>query len=160
MSAISEFVGLEIRFCGLRCEQRSTFSETNRFTLPLRRNLFLQFRQSFGLGNLQGFHTASVGCCRSRERLRLCFIADTRNPTGVRVRVEVSRGKSRQAPAGGAIDAAPSSRPVLRATGGRLACTDVHWNATSAKLLSLRLCNCSGRCCRSNSIARMPIRKC
>jgi hypothetical protein len=38
--------------------------------------------------------------------------------------------------------------------------TDVHWNATSAKLLSLRLCNCSGRCFRSNQIAWMPMRKC
>ncbi len=36
----------------------------------------------------------------------------------------------------------------------------IYWNATSAKLRSLRLCNCPMPWVRSSSMARMPMRRC
>lgn len=40
------------------------------------------------------------------------------------------------------------------------ACSRRYWNATSAKLRSLRLCSRPGRSWRSSSTARMPMRRC
>jgi len=60
------------------------------------------------------------------------------------------------------------ARPGALLRGGRAAlsrfaggpCVRRYWNATSAKLRSLRLCRLPGRSCRSSSMARMPMRRC